>query len=89
MAVQIQFRGGTYSEWTSANPILAAREMVLETDTNKFKVGNGVDRYNTLPYGGIAGAPGVVAATGPLVYTSSTQTISLDLTTLIIDGGTA
>ena len=58
MAVQIQLRGGTLAEWTSANPILAEREMVLETDTDKFKIGNGVDNYLDLPYGGIVGPTG-------------------------------
>jgi hypothetical protein len=58
MAVQIQLRGGTLAEWTSANPIIAVREMVLETDTDQFKIGNGVDNYLDLPYGGIAGPAG-------------------------------
>jgi hypothetical protein len=73
MAVQIQLRGGTLAEWTSANPIIAIREMVLETDTDQFKIGNGVDNYLDLPYGGIQGPAG---ATG-----------SFDGT--VIDGGTA
>lgn len=58
MAVQIQLRGGTLAEWTSANPIIAIREMVLETDTDQFKIGNGVDHYLDLPYGGIQGPAG-------------------------------
>ena len=37
MPVQIQFRRGTASEWTSANPTLSAGEVGFETDTNKFK----------------------------------------------------
>ena len=58
MAVQIQLRGGTLAEWTSGNPIIAHREMVLETDTDKFKIGNGVDNYLDLPYGGLVGPQG-------------------------------
>lgn len=58
MAVNIQLRGGTLAEWTSANPVIAEREMVLETDTNQFKIGNGIDHYLTLPYGGIQGPTG-------------------------------
>jgi hypothetical protein len=38
---------------------------------------------------GPAGATGVVAATSPIVYNSGTQTVSLSLTSLVIDGGTA
>jgi len=55
MAIQIQFRRGTASEWTSANPILAVGEMGIETDTNLFKIGNGNTAWNSLAYGGIQG----------------------------------
>ena len=60
MAVQIQLRGGTAAEWASANPILAEREFVTETDTNKTKIGNGVDNYNDLPYNPMVGIPEVI-----------------------------
>lgn len=65
MAVQFQFRRGTASEWTAANTILAAGELGLETDTNKFKLGNGALGWNALPYAsGTAGADGATGATG-------------------------
>jgi len=50
MAVQLQFRRGTASEWTNANPILAEGELGLELDSNKFKLGNGNTRWNSLLY---------------------------------------
>ena len=50
MAVQLQFRRGTASEWTNANPILAEGELGLELDSNKFKLGNGITRWNSLLY---------------------------------------
>lgn len=56
MAQQIQFRRGTASEWVTANPILAQGEMGIELGTNLFKIGNGVDHWVDLPYGGLAGA---------------------------------
>ena len=46
----IQFRRGTASEWTSANPILAAGEAGYETDTGKFKIGNNSTAWNSLSY---------------------------------------
>jgi hypothetical protein len=58
MAVQIQFRRGTAQEWSSVNPILAEAEMGIETDTNLFKIGNGFDPWNDLPYGGLRGFVG-------------------------------
>ena len=66
MAINIQLRRGTAQEWTDANPILALAEMCIETDTDLFKIGNGVDRWNSLPYGGLQGATGPVGATGPI-----------------------
>jgi len=58
MAVQIQFRGGTAAEWEEANPVLAEREMGIETDTLQLKFGDGVTAWNDLEYGGIAGPQG-------------------------------
>ncbi len=60
MAQTIQLRGGTAAAWTSANPILAQREMGVETDTQLYKIGNGVDNWNTLPYNGLQPTLGVV-----------------------------
>jgi hypothetical protein len=58
MAVQIQLRNDIAANWSSADPILAIGEMGLETDTDKFKIGNGVDTWSELPYGGIEGPAG-------------------------------
>jgi len=55
MAIQIQFRRGTASEWTAANPILAVGEMGIETDTDLFKIGDGTTAWNSLAYGGLTG----------------------------------
>jgi len=56
--VRIQVRRGTASEWTSANPTLAAGEMGVETDTRKIKVGTGSTAWTSLAY--IASdAPGI------------------------------
>ena len=56
VVTQIQLRRGTASQWTSANPILAAGEMGFETDTGKAKIGDGSTAWNSLSYsiGGVA-----------------------------------
>ncbi len=41
VVTQIQIRRGTASQWTSANPTLASGEFGYETDTGKFKLGDG------------------------------------------------
>lgn len=50
MAQKILLRGDTAANWTTANPILAARELAIETDTDLYKIGNGVTAWNDLPY---------------------------------------
>lgn len=47
---RIQLKRATASSWSSANPVLYAGEIGYETDTNKFKIGNGSTAYNSLPY---------------------------------------
>jgi hypothetical protein len=46
----IQFRKGTASAWTSANPILASGELGFETDTGRIKIGNGSTAWTSLTY---------------------------------------
>lgn len=48
--VRIQVRRGTASQWTSADPVLEAGEIGFESDTNKFKFGNGDDAWSVLTY---------------------------------------
>lgn len=47
---QMQSRRGTAADWSTANPVLAAGEIGLETDTGKTKMGNGGTTWNLLPY---------------------------------------
>ena len=46
----MQQRRGTAAQWTAANPILAAGEIGFETDTSKFKMGNGSSTWSALQY---------------------------------------
>ena len=50
MAVQIQLRRDTASNWTSADPTLAAGEFAIETDTDKYKIGDGSTAWTSLGY---------------------------------------
>ena len=50
MATRMQQRRGTAAQWTAANPTLAAGEIGFETDTNKFKLGNGSTAWTSLAY---------------------------------------
>lgn len=50
MATRMQQRRGTASQWTTADPILNAGEMGFESDTNKFKIGDGINHWSDLTY---------------------------------------
>ena len=50
MSTKIQVRRGTAAQWTSANPTLAAGEIGFETDTGKFKIGDGTTAWSSLLY---------------------------------------
>ena len=58
MAVNIQVRRGTAAGWTAANPTLLAGEIGYETDTGKWKVGDGATVWTGLSYAGTAGPTG-------------------------------
>jgi hypothetical protein len=46
----MQQRKGTAAQWTASNPILNSGEIGYESDTNKFKIGDGTNLWATLPY---------------------------------------
>ena len=50
MATRMQQRRGTATQWTTANPILNAGEIGYETNTNKFKIGDGTNHWADLAY---------------------------------------
>lgn len=56
-------RRGTAAAWLQANPILEDGEEGYESDTQKRKVGNGVDPWQVLEYD--QGAPGPQGSPGP------------------------
>lgn len=59
MAIRLQIRRGSATEWSSANPILAEGELGVELDTKKFKIGDGVQHWNDIEYAtGIQGPRG-------------------------------
>ena len=63
--IQLQFRRGLSSLWTSVDPTLADGEMGLETNTHLFKIGDGITKWSLLPYGGFTGPSGSSGFTGP------------------------
>ena len=72
MSSIIQLRGGTASAWTTANPTLAQKEMGIETDTNKIKLGDGTTAWTSLGYF----ETGEVTLAGAQVLTNKTITFA-------------
>lgn len=50
MATRIKLRRGTSLQWSSANPILSLGEFGYESNTTRFKIGDGVTPWNELDY---------------------------------------
>jgi len=46
----IQMRGDTAANWAANNPTLLDREVGIETDTRRMKLGNGTQAWNSLAY---------------------------------------
>lgn len=55
MAVKtlIQVRRGSSSEWSGTNPVLSAGEWGLDTTTKRYKIGDGLTAWNSLPYASV------------------------------------
>ena len=65
MALRIQLRRDIASNWTTNNPILLSGELGIETDTARFKIGNG-GRWNSITsYAFKVGEANGVASLGP------------------------
>jgi len=96
MATRMQQRRGTASQWVSSNngdgPILNAGEIGWESDTNKFKIGDGVNYWADLVY--FADVEDIIGASlGGYVETSDIGAVSgvagLDSSKNVIVPGTS
>ena len=69
--MKVQLRRDTASNWTTKNPTLLAGEMGIETDTKKFKFGDGVKTWTQLDY---ASTDSSATAWGDITGTLANQT---------------
>lgn len=78
---RIQIRRDTSSNWSTTNPTPASGEPCFETDTSKFKIGDGTSTYNNLPYQGGSNytLPAATTTTlGGVIPDGSTITVTED-----------
>lgn len=77
--VRIQVRRDPAATWASTNPVLAAGEPGLETDTGKIKYGDGVRAWNSLSYSsGVVLGSTVPPATGTAAAGTSQEAARAD-----------
>jgi hypothetical protein len=69
----IQNRRDIAATWTAVNPVLASGEFGVETDTNKFKIGDGITVWESLAYQGAQGLPAGGTSGQVLTKLSSTN----------------
>jgi hypothetical protein len=88
VVTQIQIRRGTAAQWTSTNPTLASGEQGFETDTGKFKIGNGSTAWTSLAYAaGTGTVTSITAGTGLSGGTITTSgTVAIDSTVATLTG---
>ena len=79
MAFRVQIRRDTTLNWITNDPILLDGEFGYETDTGRYKIGNGVDTWSDLIYSlvGITGPTGGIGATGSTGATGLTGSIGI------------
>jgi hypothetical protein len=77
VAYKIQLRGDTAANFTSVNPTLADRELAVETDTGKLKIGDGTTAWTSLAYFNAAAIPeDIVDAKGDILAATAADTIA-------------
>jgi hypothetical protein len=76
----IQWRQGTAAQWTAANPVLASGEPGKETDTGKWKLGDGTTAWASLAYQAAAAGPSQIQAARKAADTilNNTATLTAD-----------
>ena len=83
---RIQVKRATSTTWATVNPILAAGEIGLESNTGRLKVGTGLANWSALPYQLHASDRG--AANGVASLDSDGRVPFAQWGYSVIDGGT-
>ena len=77
MATQIQLRRDTAADWTSNNPTLAAGEFGWESDSNRFKIGDGSAAWTSLSYADTLKTLGDILVNGSTISAPSNGDLTL------------
>lgn len=73
-AATLKFRRDSAADWTSNNPTLAEGELGFETDTDRFKIGNGSTDWISLGYK----TPTIIAKNTATINATTLNDASID-----------
>jgi hypothetical protein len=99
LIIPIEQYARTAAQLATENPILLDKQLVIESDTGKMKLGNGTTAYNSLPYllvsgntsqyvrgdGSLATFPSIPSITGLVPYTGANANVNLGTFDLTAD----
>ncbi len=77
MPTKIQLRRDAAADWTSNNPTLAAGEFGWESDSNRFKIGDGSTAWASLAYADTLKTFGDLSVTGSTISAPSDGDLTL------------
>ena len=80
IGARFKLYGKTAAAWTSANPTPLARELCVETDTGKAKLGDGTTAWTSLPYWNAGGVSSFNTRTGAVTLSYADVTGALAFT---------
>lgn len=82
-------RGGTATAVATLNETPLAREIIVETDSKRVKLGDGTTPYNALPYWDFGGVESFNGRTGVVTLTYADVTGALGFTPVSVSGAVA
>jgi hypothetical protein len=96
LTIPLQQYARTAAQLATENPILLDKQLVIERDTGKMKLGNGTTAFNSLPYllfsgtssqfvrgdGSLATFPSIPSIAGLVPYTGATANVNLGTNTI-------
>lgn len=88
MTTTIKLRRDTSTNWTSSNPILAAGEPGLETDTLRVKYGDGSNTWTNLAYSAVGNATYATTAGSATTATTAVSAATATSATSALNAGT-
>ncbi|MCM1324205.1 MAG: hypothetical protein NC218_08580 [Acetobacter sp.] len=85
---RIILRNDSKANWESLNPTLALGEIGVDTDAGRFKIGDGLSAWNSLPYSGSSESGGELDKYLKANSTDNNTTISADGKAITLDAPT-